>query len=284
MGSGSQRFFLLCFFLLATSSQAQRILSTGAFTGFTVPLTIDQGIAVDPRYQTRYDIKWAPIGLNVALDFENIGVLINPSLVTIGQNFYVANSVGGQVGLRKINVTYLQIPAGVKIKIIDLSFFRVNFTTALAAGFLLKGSEMIRHEQSKLTFPPAVEPILPPDYVVEYDGVIVPDIKDMEIVRTENYTRLQLFGSAGIRSDWDVSEKTRVSMDLRGNYGFFEPRAENFLQQIKNNQVIYDIYGKRREIFISFSLGVSRVMELERTKSRTKKVNYTPSKKKRRRQ
>src|SRR5690606_29609 len=197
MSIGGQRSYMLVLLIsLTTITQAQRILSTGVFTGFTIPLTIDQGIAVDPRYQTRYDIKWMPVGVNVALDFDHYGFLINPSLTTIGQNFYVANSVGGQVGYRRINMTYLQLPVGVKVRIIDLSFFRVNFTSAVAAGMLLKGSEKITHEQSKLTFPAEVEPLLPPDYIIEYDGVVVPSLRGVEVVNTANYNKIQLFASA----------------------------------------------------------------------------------------
>lgn len=252
---------IIFFFLTASFVQAQTVLSAGVFSGFTIPLTIDQGINRDQRYQNRYDIKWAPIGVNLAIDFESYGFLINPSIATIGQNFWVLNSVGGQIGIRKIKMDYLQIPVGVKVHLIDLSFFRVSMTGSVGAGILLNGSETITHEAGKMIFPVEVEPVLPPDYTVEYDGVVVPRVKKVAITTTESYNVLQLFGSLGIRSDWDVSEKSRVSFDLRSNFGFTDTRNNTYLKMINNYMALYDTYGKRKEVYVSFTLGFSRILE-----------------------
>ena len=269
MGFMSQWKWLYIFLALTLthSVRAQKILSTGVHTGFTIPLTADQGINADARYQVRYDIKWAPIGFNVALDMGNYGILINPGIVTIGQNFFVANSVGGQIGVRKIRLVYLQVPVGAKIRLIDLSFFRVSFTTAISAGYLLNGRDVISHQQSKMTFPVEVKPQLPPDYIEEYDGVAVPRRENLEIAGKNDYNTFQLFGSFGIRSDWDVTENTRVSLDLRSNISILDPRHDDYLQRIKNNLSIYEIYGKRRDIFVTLTLGVSKIIELEAKRS-----------------
>lgn len=271
------------FFILITISSgvsAQTLVSAGSFTGFTIPLTFDQGIDVDPRYQTRYDIKWAPIGFNFGIDFEGYGFMTNPSVATIGQNLYVANTVGGHVGRRNINLTYLQLPVGMKLRLIDLSFFRISLAGSVGASFLLKGSETISHASSKMWFPDEVKPNLPPEYTIEYDGVIVPNISNQEIVSSDNYNLVQFFGSLGIRSDWDVSEKTRISMDLRGNICFSDPRNNDFIGKVKNYEQIYDIYGRRTDVFVSLTVGVSRIAEIEKKGSKFKKYKkVTPGKK-----
>jgi hypothetical protein len=246
----------------------------------TIPLTIDQGINKDPRYQTRYDIKWAPIGVNFGIDFDGYGFLTNPSVATIGQNFYVANTVGGQVGKRKINLTYLQLPIGMKLRLIDLSFFRISLAGSVGASILLKGNETISHESSKLWFPDEAKPNLPAEYIIEYDGVIVPNISNQEVVSKSDYNPLQFFGSLGIRSDWDVSEKTRISMDLRGVFNFTDSRNKDFVDKIKNFDQIYDIYGQRSDVFVSFTIGVSRIAEVENKGSKFKKYKkVVPAKK-----
>ncbi len=270
--------FCILFSLFGHAS-AQTLVSAGIFTGFTIPLTNDKGINIDPRYQTRYDIKWVPIGFDLGIDFEGYGFLTNPSVVSIGQNFYMANTVGGQVGNRKINLTYLQLPIGMKLHLIDLSFFRVSLAGSVGASLLLKGSETISHESSKMWFPDEVKSSLPPEYIVEYDGVIVPDIHDQEIVSQNNFKPIQFFGSLGIRSDWDVSEKMRVSFDLRGNLYFADARNKSFVTQVKNFEQVYDIYGRRTDIFVSFTVGVSRIHELKKTGSKFKKYKKsTPTK------
>lgn len=281
MGLPTRLTCLTCFLLFfVTYSQAQTILSGGVFTGFTLPLTFDQGINKDSRFQGRYDVKWAPIGFNFDIDLEGYSLMTNPSVATFGQNFYILNTVGGQVGIRRINLTSVQIPVGVKLHLIDLSFFRVSFVGSLAAGFLLKGSETITHRESKLLFPTAVLPSLPPDYVAEYDGVIVPSMKGKEIAGKDSFNQVQLFIATGVRGDWDIADHMRLSLDLRFNYGVLDPRNSSYLQKIRSNQSIYDIKGWRRDVFVSFTLGVARINELDTKGSKYKKYHYGPNRRK----
>ena len=129
-----------------------RTSSLGIFLGFTTSYTYDEGISKDQRYQTRFDLKLAPIGINYGIDFENVGFLISPGITTIGQNFYVKNTKGGHEGVRKINIQYLNIPIAVKFKIIDLSFFRVSSLGSVSVAYAIKGNETISHEEAKLKF------------------------------------------------------------------------------------------------------------------------------------
>src|SRR6187401_365383 len=107
-----------------------RTHSIGVFTGITSSYTYDDGIIQDQRYQNRYSVKFAPIGISYGIDFEDVGFLITPGIITIGQNFSVNNTTGGDVGIRKINLQYLDIPIACKLRLIDLSFFRVSFLGA----------------------------------------------------------------------------------------------------------------------------------------------------------
>ena len=84
----------------------QKLVSTGVFTGLTAPFTLDQGTSDDPRYQQRYVVKYAPIGFNFEIDYDGFGTITSPSYMKDGQNFNVLNSVGGQMGVRKINMQF----------------------------------------------------------------------------------------------------------------------------------------------------------------------------------
>jgi hypothetical protein len=271
------RFTLLALILLVSiQGNGQKLLSTGVFTGFNIPLTLDQGINMDPRYQIRYDIKWVPLGVNVDVDLEGYSFMTNPSFMTIGQNFYVANTVGGQVGRRTINLTYFQLPVGMKVHIIDLSFFRISAVASVGFSYLLTGEERITHDVSKMWFPDPVLPKLPPTYTVEYDGVIVPELKKELLVGTGDYKPIQLFGAAGLRSDWDVSSTTRLSMDLRVNMNFTDPRDAAYLDKVKSYDAFYDLYGTRTDLYITFTVGVARILELEKQTSQAPRNKYKP--------
>jgi hypothetical protein len=272
--------FALSVMVTWTVAQPKQI-SLGVYTGITGPYTWDEGIYRDSRYKARYDVKLAPFGISYGFDFQGFGLLFNPGLLTIGQNFDVLNSVGGHEGIRRIDVQYLQVPFSVKLHVIDLSFFKVSVVGGAAAGVLLKGNETITHNYAKLRFPSAVYPALPPDYVIEYDGVIAPKVEKYRMLETKDFNTFQWFGSLGFRSDWDVSEGWRVSFDIRGNYAFRETRSDAYLQKVATNQMIYDIAGKRREIFATLNIGIARFVEINKEKEQKTKSfkKFSPKKK-----
>ena len=264
---------LVLLFVLASVcvANAQQINSLGVFTGITVPYTFDSGINKDSRYRIKYDIKFAPFGVHYGVDYDGYGVMIDPSITRIGQHFNVINHQGGQVGERQIDLTYFHLPAGVKLHIIDLSFFRVSFIASLGVGFLIDGNESVTHRDSKLIFPSEVYPELTENplydgYVIEYDGVLSPLVStsspQSKLLGKADFQSFQLFGGLGFRSDWDVSETWRVSFDLRGNIGALEPRKSDHLDKIKAHKAVYEIDGNRRDLFLSLNLGIARTIEI----------------------
>jgi hypothetical protein len=248
-----------------------RTISLGIFTGATSSYIWDEGINRDPRYEIRYDIKFAPIGVAYGIDYDGFGFILTPSLINVGQKYNVINTVGGQEGLRSGTLRYINLPAAFKLHVIDMSFFKVSFVAGASVAFLLDAKETISHNSSKLRFPSAVYPILPPDYEVEYDGVVSPEVNKYVMLQRSDFNSLQVFGNIGFRSDWDVDENWRVSFDFRLNYGFFEPRSDSYLQRLNNNQTLYDLPGKRRDIVAYLNVGIARYIDIDGKGSEKKK-------------
>lgn len=272
--------FLTFFFVISfLSGWAQpRTHSIGLFTGITSPYTYDEGIIQDQRYQNRYSVKFAPIGISYGIDFEDVGFLVTPGIITIGQNFDVNNTTGGDVGVRKINLQYLNVPIACKLRLIDLSFFRVSFLGSASVAYLLNGKETITHEDAKLKFPDEiVPPVLPPTYTRVYDGVLSPAVSNYTMLSKTDFNLTQFFVGIGLRSDWDVSESWRISFDLRANYGLLESRKTSYLDKVKTYQTLYDIAGTRRDMFVQLSVGIAKYVRVEK-KDKAKKVKG-PSKK-----
>lgn len=272
------------FALLATvSSRAQEVHSLGLFTGIAVPYTWDNGIRDDPRYRDRFDIKFSPIGLHYGVDKEGYGFMLDPGLIRIGQNFNVINTTGGELGERHTDLMYLQIPASLKIHIIDLSFFKVSLVASVGVGFMLDANEKIRHSDGKLKFPVEMTGPFPSeqnevfedtysDFVeeVEYDGVVVKHV-NAKLWGTEDYKKFQLFGGLGLRSDWDFTERWRASFDLRANIGILEPRTSDYTTKVKDYEALYDIYGNRRDLFLSLTFGIARTLTIEHREKEARK-------------
>jgi hypothetical protein len=268
--------------LAAVSVHAQEVHSLGLFTGITEPYTWDEGINKDPRYRTRFDVKFVPIGFHYGIDKDGFGFTFDPSVIRIGQNFNVINSTGGEMGKRTIDLTYIQIPIGFKVHIIDLSFFKVSLVASVSPGFLLSGKETIQHDAGKMKFPIEITGSTEDEHIafetkysdyvekVDYDGVIVKEV-NTTLWKTEDYQKFQLFGAMGLRSDWDFSEKWRASFDLRANIGILEPRTSAYTDKVKNYEALYDIYGKRRDLFLSLTFGISRTLTIEHRDKEAKK-------------
>jgi hypothetical protein len=266
--------------LSGTPSWAQQFsMSLGVYTGITSTFTIDEGINQDPRYKANYEVKFAPIGVNFGMDYEGIGFVVSPGIVNLGQNSYVVNTSGGQDGERETNLKYLTIPVALKVHIIKLSFFKLSGLVSLGPAYLMEGKETVSHSETKLTFPEEVYPILPPDYIVQYDGVVVPVVNEYPISEKQDFKSLQLFAAAGFRSDWDISNHWRVVFDFRMNYGIYEPRTDAYLMKLNNHQTLYDIPGKRRDMFAQLSVGISRYIDFEKSDQERKKKLKGSSKK-----
>ncbi|MFZ6012026.1 MAG: hypothetical protein ACOYXT_16915 [Bacteroidota bacterium] len=239
-------------------------MSFGVFTGISSTYTWDEGINRDPRYKARYDVKFAPIGLTYGVDYSGFGFLLSPGIINTGQNYHVINTVGGHEGTRKLNTKYFNLPLALKLHLIDLSFFRVSFTFGGGAAILLKAEEWIKHNDAKFKFPVDVYPILPPDYIVEYDGVLSPSVGHYTMLDKSDFNSLQFFGFIGLRSDWHVTDIWKVSFDVRASYSLLESRTSDYMNALANHQTLYDIDGARRDISAHLTVGVSRYFEIDK--------------------
>jgi len=274
------RLYSMLFLLLVTRSYGQeRTISLGVFSGATTTYSWDEGVNSDSRYETRYDVKLAPIGISYGVDYEGYGFVLTPGLINIGQKYNVINTVGGQEGIRKARIQYLNLPVAFKVHIIDLSFFRVSVLVGGSAAFLLSARETITHRAAKLRFPASVYPILPGDYEVEYDGVVSPAVSNYTMLDKTDYRKLQIFADAGFRSDWDITDAWRVSFDFRVCYGLFEPRTDAYMERLNARQTLYDLPGKRRDLYATLTVGIARYIELDKKSTAKKKNIHTPARK-----
>ena len=270
---------LLLFFLLAASSiaNAQRFsISLGVYSGVTASYSMDKGIEKDPRYEERFEAKLAPIGINLGIDYEAFGLMVSPGIINLGQNFYLLNTQGGQDGMRKIDLKYLSVPFSFKAHLVHFSALKFSALATITPAFLLDGSEVLNHHPTKLQFPESVYSMLPPDYIIEYDGVLSPELKDHSIAVKSDFRPFQLFAGMGFRTDWDPSNHWRISVDFRVNYGLFDPRTPAYTSNDESTLRLYHIAGERRDIFAQFTVGISRYIEFEQSeKERKKKLKGT---------
>ena len=94
-----------------------------------------------------------------------------------------------------------------------------------------------------------------------------------------DFKSVQLFTAAGFRSDWDVTNHWRVSVDFRLNYGIYEPRTDDYMASLNAYQELYAVPGKRNDLFAQLSIGISRYIDFEKSDVERKKKLKGGSKK-----
>lgn len=274
-----------CLLLLGHAAAGQQFsMSLGLHTGIMSTATLDNGIDRDPRYRQYYGVKFAPIGANFSVNYEYFGFVVSPTLINVGQNAYVLNNSDGDIGDRNYNLKYLNVPIGFKVHIVNLAFLKISGVASLSAAYLLDGTETVSHGEAIMDFPKEVYPILPPDYNIEYDGVAVPLVEQYPIGTKSDFRTMQVFAGLGLQSDWDVTNNWRVYIDLRVNYGIFDPRTKSYLERLDARQTLYDLPGQRHDMFAQLSVGIARYIDFEKSdvekkkKVREGKRGYSPKK------
>ena len=247
----------------------QNVESFGIFAGLNVPFTIDKGLQKDPRFIGEVTVRATPIGFNYGMDYVGYGFMISPSYTQIGQKFIIQNTSGGHAGTRNVTMNYFTVPVTLKLHINDLSFFRLSLVAAVNFNYLLHGKETMSFTASKLKYPPKVSIPTDPGYIVSYDGVFVPDVSNQIYVSKDKFNPIQIFAGIGLHSDFDLSDNWSLNFDGRANFGVLDPRKSTYVDQLKTpggspdlngNPGAPDVYGIRREVYLSVSVGFSRII------------------------
>lgn len=259
---------------------SQNVESFGLIVGLNSPITIDEGLQKDPRYFGQFTLRASPIGFSYGIDKLGYGYLITPSYLQIGQKYNIKNTIGGEIGTRDIQMDYISVTIALKLHINDLAFFRLSAVAALNFNYLVSGKEIVSYSSAKVRFPSGVSVPTTPGYIVAYDGVFVPDVDNEVYVSTDKFNAFQLFAGLGLHSDFDLNDNWSLNFDGRINFGIFDPRQTSYIDQLKkpsggpdinNLPGAPDLYGQRREVYLSVNFGLSYIIQSQ-AKQKIKKT------------
>jgi hypothetical protein len=269
-------------------TQAQNVESFGVFGGLNVPITVDQGLQKDTRFVGKLTLRATPIGFTYGYDHVGYGFLVTPSFTQIGQKYIIKNTTGGEVGERDIQMNYISVPVALKLHVNDLSFFRLSVLAAINLNYLIQGKETYTFSESKLLYPDGVLIPSDPGYVETYDGVLVPEENDLVYVSNDKFVPFQIFGALGLHSDFDLNDDWSLNFDGRANFGLLDPRKKDYIEQLQMPADKPDLYGARRDVYLSAMIGISRIIQIKkefkprRTGSSITKRHQSPKHKRRR--
>ncbi|MGV3587761.1 MAG: porin family protein [Adhaeribacter sp.] len=213
-------------------------------------IKVDNDMPNNEHYKYKTTIKWAPIGLVAGYKFnERHDVQLEAYLSQQGQNYTLTENGDGtglELGEKRINLTYLQIPLLFKFTTGDAVRFNVH--AGPQVGFLIKGEEVNE-------FPEAIalnDRTLQGEYSLAKKGK-----GDSLFKNAGGFTAIAPMAVLGLGVEKDIKDNLYLSGNVRFNYGFTDIRDT----ETTTSEYDFDKYTLRYNIFGGIQLGLHYVLD-----------------------
>lgn len=269
---------LIC--LCGYISKAQVQVHIGATTAFNSTFVLDKGLTEDPRYNAQLTYKWSPVGLAFGADFtRGFGLQLESILSRQGQIYQIVDVANQQIGERKIDLEYINLPLLLNFMGNSSSRASFNFAFGPQLSILTKGQEVYQqYKQGTLQLPEGTQP---PDNAQNYDPqkgtytappstTIIASHDAASSIKQFKDKDLQL--AAGFGVNVDIGNYLYLSTTVRGNYGFTDMRNEDLINSIQDNSandVLKDLFGRRANMLIGVQVGLHYMIGGNRTSIRS---------------
>jgi hypothetical protein len=260
---------------------AQTKVHMGLTTSGNASFVMDQGLAADPRYNSKMTYKFSPIGFALGLDLSpTFGLSIESILAQHGQRYEIigqVNNVATAVGERKISLQYLQLPLMMNFMSGSSSRTRASFMLGPQFSLLSNGIETYQQTQkASFTLPQGAE--LPPfadqgSYNPQNRTYTVSSTQQQTLANSESKDPVQQFKKAqfgvagGFGLNIDLSNYFFLTTQLRANYTITDMRNEDFLALAQQGSTS-DIFGRRGNLQVGLQLGLHHMFGGTRANTR----------------
>jgi hypothetical protein len=248
---------------LPDSLNAQMKFHLGLTTGINSTIVLDKGLSEDPRFNSTFSYKWAPIGMAVGFDLSpRFGIQLEAIVANQGQIYDVVDIFEDLVGSREIDLSYVHIPLLMKFMNGSNNKARMNFSLGPQLSILTTGIEAIQYIASIQEIPDGLE--IPQGSVDNGDGTYnVPTLPYTELLSSSAEQEVQKFkesevqiaGSFGF--DIDITKNLYLTTLVRINYSFTDMRNDELLKILEEGgDGAFDILGRRANVLIGLQFGV----------------------------
>lgn len=248
---------------LPVSLKAQMKFHVGLTTGINSTIVLDKGLSEDPRFNSTFSYKWAPIGMAVGFDLSpKFGIQLEAIVANQGQIYDVVDILDDLVGSREIDLSYVHIPLLMKFMNGSNKKGRMNFSLGPQLSILTTGIEAIQYIASTQEIPDGLE--IPAGSVDNGNGTYdVPTLPYTELLSTTaesevqqfKDTEVQIAGSFGF--DFDITKNLYLTTLVRINYSFTDMRNDELLEILEEGgDGAFDVFGRRANVLIGLQFGI----------------------------
>ena len=259
--------FMFCLTLGISTQVTAQTLHVGATTAVNATFILDKGLADDPRYNSTFTIKPAPIGVAVGFDFKSgISLQLEGILAKQGQVFDLINSAKQIAGKREIDLTYLMVPLMFKYVGNTESKARFNFMLGPQFSFLTAGREIITAAAGTYNTPEGQSSVFSSVYgqgavinanntyttLTPANEYVVASFDNTEPEKRFNNFDLQIAGGFGL--DFNVAKKVYISALVRASYGILDARGSDLINSVKGG-TSKELFGRRSNLLVGVQIG-----------------------------
>jgi len=248
---------------LACQPQCPDEIHLGLTTGINSTIVLDKGLSEDPRFNSTFSYKWAPIGMAVGFDLSpKFGIQLEAIVANQGQIYDVVDIFDDLVGSREIDLSYVHIPLLMKFMNGSNKKGRMNFSLGPQLSILTTGIEAIQYIASTQEIPDGLE--IPAGSVDNGNGTYdVPTLPYTELLSTTaesevqqfKDTEVQIAGSFGF--DFDITKNLYLTTLVRINYSFTDMRNDELLEILEEGgDGAFDVFGRRANVLIGLQFGI----------------------------
>lgn len=252
---------LACFF--TTRGHAQVNIHLGATTAVNATFVLDKGLAEDPRYNSTYTYKWAPVGFNFGIDLgRKFGLSLESILSKQGQIYKMIDAAEQIKGERKIDLSYLQLPMLMKFMGGGNGGARGNFNFGPQLSILRGATESIQAQAGTFEIPEGVSPEAIqaefPTAVISSDEkqyTLPSDVpsKDLLTKKANDFKNTEFSLAAAFGLDIDLSKHLFLTTQVRATYSLTDMRNGDVIEQLKQGG---NIFGNRANLLVGVQLGL----------------------------
>jgi hypothetical protein len=259
----NQRLLLIGLVLFTVSNGFAQLVQVhmGATTAVNATFVLDKGLSEDPRYNSTYTYKFAPVGFNFGVNFgRKFGLSLESILSHQGDVYQIIDAAEQVKGKRTIDMTYLQLPLLMNFLGGGNGGARANFNIGPQLSLLQKAKETVQADAGTYTIPDQMsfQDIKEqfPDATDNGDGTYnMGAIPSTDVLTKEaNDFKNQEFAIAGAFGlDIDLSKHMYLTTQVRATYSLTDMRNEDVIQQIKDGG---NIFANRANLLVGVQLGL----------------------------
>lgn len=258
---------LACFFITRVNAQVN--IHLGATTAVNATFVLDKGLSEDPRYNSTYTYKWAPVGFNFGIDLgRKFGLSLESILSKQGQVYKMIDAAEKIKGERKIDLSYLQLPLLMKFMGGGNGGARGNFNFGPQLSILRGAVETIQAKQGDYTIPEGADfatiqnELAPTEadkqYIQQIDGNtyrVTQDLspKDLLTKKANDFKNTEFSLAAAFGMDIDLSKHLFLTTQVRATYSLTDMRNGDVIEQLKQGG---NIFANRSNLLVGVQLGL----------------------------